>query len=449
MKTAILPHNWEPRSYQKSLWSYLRRHRRGGRAVAVWHRRSGKDLTAINFVATEAVLGRVGTYYHLLPTYNQGAKIIWDGMDNGGRPFLDYFHPDSVASANKGDMQIRFKSGSIYQVVGADTYDRLVGPNPIGLILSEFSVSKLYPKAWDYLRPILAGNQGWAAFLFTPRGRNHGHELFHMAQDNPSWFAELLTVDDTLAIDPEIIAEERRAGMSDELINQEFYCSWIAPQHGSYYGKLMVEARNAGRIGPVPHQPGHQVHTAWDLGIGDATAIWFFQAIHRQIHLIDYYEMDSLGLDDYARYLDLRGRERGYVYGKHYAPHDITARELGTGLKRIDFAKQLGINFKVMPRLSNKMHGIDLVRQTLPLCWFDEEHCGRGIDCLENYRKEWVDRLNTWRDSPLHDEYSHGADAFVVLCQSYVKAAGFAQPSREIDRYDRGRTSSEIRPLAM
>lgn len=426
----------------------MRAHKKAGRAVCVWHRRCGKDLTAINFVATEAVMGRVGTYYHLLPSYNQGRKVVWDGMDNTGRKFIDYFHPDTIADVKSSEMQITFKNGSVYQVVGADTYDRLVGPNPIGLILSEYSVSNLYPKAWDYLRPILAGNNGWAAFLYTPRGRNHGYDLYHMAKKNTSWFAEVLTVNDTLAIDPEIIAEERKAGMSDEMINQEFYCSWISPQYGAYFGKHMTELRLQGHIGSVPHQPGQLVHTAWDLGIGDATAIWFYQAIHRQIHLIDYFEMDGLGLEEYARILDERGRDRSYKYGVHHAPHDITARELGTGLKRIDLAKQLGINFRVQPRLNNKMHGIDLARQMLPICWFDETNCRRGIDCLESYRKEWVDRLNTWRDSPLHDEFSHGADAFVVLCQAYTRMGGFAMPDKPIDRYDR-RKQENISPLAM
>lgn len=442
---AKLPYNWWPRDYQMPLLRYLEDG--GKRAVAVWHRRSGKDLTAINFVGVESQR-RVGVYYHLLPTYNQGTKVIWDGKDNAGRAFLDYFHPATVSDTFKSELQVKFKNGSIYQVVGADTYDRLVGPNPVGLILSEYAISNAYPKAWDYLRPILAANKGWAIFLYTPRGRNHGFDLYQMAKHNPGWFAELLTVDDTQAIDPDVIIEEQRAGMSDEMIQQEFFCSWTAPQYGAYWGKYMTDLRLDGRICGVPHQPGHEVHTAWDLGIGDATAIWFFQSIHRQIHMIDYYEMDGLGLEDYVRVLDERGKECGYKYGEHFAPHDIEARELGTGLKRIDLAKQLGIRFRVMKRLANKMHGIDLVRNMLPICWFDEIKCARGIDCLESYRKEWVDRLNTWRDKPLHDEFSHGADSFVVLCQAYTKMGGMPQPAKRIDRYD-VKGEVEIRPLAM
>lgn len=447
-KKAVLPYRWEPRKYQINLLDYMESHRKGGRAVAVWHRRSGKDLTAINFVSVEANVGRVGTYYHLLPTYNQARKVVWDGMDDEGRRFLDYFHPDTIKSVRTSDMQITFKNGSVYQLVGANNYDRLVGPNPVGLIMSEFSVSRYYTLAWNYLRPILANNQGWAMFLFTPRGRNHAYELYRMAQQSDTWFSELLTVDDTGVISPMVVDMERQAGMPEEYIQQEFYCSWEAPAYGSYFGRYMDALREQGRIGRVPHRPGHLVHTAWDLGIADSTAIWFFQTIDQSIHVIDYYEMDGLGLEDYARFLDERGKERNYLYGRHFAPHDVSARELGTGMKRIDFARRLGLNFEVTPRVANKMHGIDLARQTLPICWFDEEACRRGIDCLENYRKEWIERLGTWRPKPVHDEYSHGADAFVVLCQGYTRLSGRKQLVKPLDKYD-VRPIRVYRPLAM
>src|SRR5688572_15313537 len=175
MSEILLPHRWSPRSYQRKLWGYMQGPAEGKRAVAVWHRRAGKDLLGINVVSTK-IPERVGTYWHLLPTYKQGRAIVWNGFTRDGRSFLDHFHPDLVSAKNSTEMRMTFFNGANYQVVGTDDINSLVGTNPIGCIFSEYSLHD--PGAWEYLRPILKENGGWALFIYTARGRNHGYTLF-------------------------------------------------------------------------------------------------------------------------------------------------------------------------------------------------------------------------------------------------------------------------------
>jgi hypothetical protein len=197
------------------------------RALIVWHRRSGKTKTLLN-LTTKKGFERVGAYYHAFPEYGQGRKIIWDGMDKEGRNILDLHIPPEIrTSTNKTDMKIELTSGSVYQIIGADNYDSLVGPNPVGIIFDEWAVSPRYVNAWNYFRPILVENGGWAVFPYTPRGRNHGWTLYQMAMKNPLWFCQLLTVDDTHGVSHADIQAERESGMSEDMIQQEFYCSFL------------------------------------------------------------------------------------------------------------------------------------------------------------------------------------------------------------------------------
>lgn len=386
------------------LWSFLEGG--GRRAVAVWHRRAGKDSTALNFTATQC-MEVPGLYWHMAPTSKQVRKIVWDNIDRQGRRIIDQVFPEEVRSGQNGqEMKIELKSGSIWQCVGSDNYDSLVGANPRGVVFSEYSLAD--PKAWDYIRPILAENGGWALFIYTPRGRNHGARLFDMAKNNPNWFAQKLTVDETNVISAQAIDEERAAGMEEEEIQQEFYCSFDAAIKGSYYGKLINLAEQDGRICSVPYDPSHPVMTAWDLGIGDSTAIWFVQAIGREIRIIDYYEASGVGLDHYVGVLN----QKGYNYYLHILPHDADVSELGTGMRRIDTLKNMGIGrYKILPRASVD-DGIHAARMIIPRCFFDAKKCERGIDALRQYQKEWDDKLNMFKQRPLHDWTSHAADAF-------------------------------------
>ena len=422
-----LPYDFVPRDYQMPLWRYLES---GGRkACVVWHRRAGKDLFAINRIACSSQ-ERIGTYWHVLPTYNQGRKIVWDGSTKDGRKFLDHFPRDLIASKNNTDMRVTFKNGSIYQVVGADDPDRLVGANPVGVVFSEYSL--MDPKVYTLIQPILSENEGWCLFIFTPRGKNHGYKLIEVAKGSDNWYGEVLGVDTTGAVPIERIDEDREAGMPEEMVKQEYYCSFEAPIVGSYYANQMMMIQERNQVTNVPWESTLDVHTAWDLGVSDSTVIWFYQLVNKEIRIIDYYESSGEGLSHYAKKLG----QKPYSYGTHYAPHDIMVRELGSGKSRLETARSLGIRFRVVQKHAVE-EGIEAVRNILPRCWFDKTATDRGLQCLRSYRKEWDDKNQVYADRPKHDWSSHGADGFRYLAWS-LRDSMFdkkERPEKALDDY--------------
>lgn len=388
----------------------------------VWHRRAGKDLTLYNRIAV-AASQKVGTYFYFFPTYAQGKKILWDSMDAAGNRILDYVPKDLVASRNETEMQQKLSNGSVIQIIGTDKIDSIVGTNPIGCVFSEFALQD--PKAWAYVQPILAENGGWAAFAYTPRGRNHGYRLYEYAKANPdTWYCELLTVRDTVRADgsavvPEAEIDQARAtGVDEDIIEQEYFCSFNGSMQGNYYGKQIKTAREEGRIVSLPWNPNRPVSTAWDIGLNDTNAIWFFQRSGQWRDIIDYYEQRSEGLPHYAKYL----KEKSYTYDRHFLPHDINVKEYGSGRKREDvFRDLIGSNYTIVPKLKVQ-EGIDAVRRILPMCRFDYRTCDSpiykghsGLDALNSYHKEWDDVAQCFSDKPVHDWASNGADAFRQL----------------------------------
>ena len=413
MSNVNVPVDWIPRDYQVPLFQYLQQG--GKRAACVWHRRAGKDLTGINWVAVCSIM-RPGLYWHLFPTYNQGRKIAWEGMTKTGRKFIDHFPKDNIeGQINNTEMRIRFKTGSVYQVVGSDNPDRLVGANPVGIILSEYALQD--PRAWDYIRPILLENEGWAVFIYTPRGRNHGYTLLKNAQKSPKWFSQVLSVTETGAVSEEAINEERESGMPEELIQQEFYCSFDAALVGAYYGNHMAMALENKRIGLFPYDSQLMVHTAWDLGIGDQTVILFYQLCMGRIQIFDCYSMSGEGLQHYVNILQ-KGHRAQYCYGNHYAPHDIQARDLSTGRTRLETAQSLGLRFRVVPKVSIE-DGIEAVRSIMSRIWWNEDkNTEHLIEAARQYRKEWDDKKRCFHDRPYHDWTSDFMDALRYLALS-------------------------------
>lgn len=408
MREISLPHAYEPRDYQLPVWTAM--DSGFNRLLLIWHRRAGKDKTCINLMA-RAMMQRVGSYYYFTPTYSQGRKIIWEGMDADGFRFLGHIPRELwKGDPNNTEMRIELKNGSIFRVVGSDNIDSIVGTNPVGAIFSEYSLQD--PAGWEFIRPILRENKGWALFNGTPRGRNnHLFRLYQMAQGNPDWFVQKLGVDETHVMSEADVQSERDAGMDEELVQQEFYCSFDGGMSGAYYIPQMNAAEKEGRITSVPYDELMPVHTAWDIGVGDATSIVFFQQSPAgQIRVIDYYETSGEGLSYYARYL----AGTGYTFGDHIAPHDIQVRELGTGKSRLEIARTLGINFKVARKLPID-DGINAVRMMLGTCWFDADKTTRLRDALMTYSKEWDPKNLLFKARPHHDWSSHGADAFRTL----------------------------------
>lgn len=421
-----LPFNWRPREYQKPAWSALESGIK--RLCLVWHRRAGKDLFAINWIAPSA-FKRVGLYWHVLPTYAQGRRVVWEGRTRDGRPFLDHFPgandpgPDKVVVRRRDDqMSLWLTNGSQYQIVGADEPDRLVGANPIGIVFSEWSV--MNRNVWTFLQPILAENDGWAIFIYTPRARNHAYKTYMDAIGNKKWFCEKLSVEDTYKIDEsgntvraiseEAVQEARDEGMSEGMVQQEFYCSFDAALQGSYYGDLMASMLDDDppRIGVVPWVPEYPVTTAWDLGMSDDMAIWFIQRVGAQYRAIDYYYASGVGIEHYVGII----RDKTYVYDEHLVPHDARVKELGTGEQRIETARKLGLRLTVVPKSPIK-DGIDATRRLLPQMWMDKDKCEIGIEGLRQYSKKRLEgqegprREPLFANAPLHNWASNPADA--------------------------------------
>lgn len=406
---------FQPRPYQIPMMDAIL-NKGYKRVMAILPRRAGKDITAFN-ICIRMLLRRVQTIFYVFPTYSGGRKILWDAITIDGTRVLDFIPEELIESRNEQQMRIRLKNGSVFQIIGSDSYDTsLVGTNPGGIVFSEYALAD--PRAYQYSRPILAANDGWALFISTPRGKNHLWDLWNIGINNPeTWFAYKMTVEETKHISMASIEDDRRSGeMSEDLIQQEYYVSFEMGVEGSYYAKYIDNLRLKSQIGAVLWEPAFKVHTAWDIGVRDSTSIIFFQTIGQSIHIIDYYEKNKEGLEHYAKIL----QDKPYSYGKHIAPHDIGVQEWGSGMTRIEKAKHLGINFTLSGEVSIA-DGIEAVRSSLPKMFFDENRCSKLIKSLENYRQEFDAKRKVYNPRPLHDQFSHGADSMRYLCVSLPK----------------------------
>ena len=416
-EVQIPPPWFEGREYQMKLWDFVTG---GGKnAVAQWHRRAGKDLLCLLLIAHMA-MRRVGTYWHIFPTFADGKKAIWNGITNDGDRYTSVFPMEIIETERGNELFYRFKNGSVYQMIGASEPDKLRGTNAIGFVYSEYAY--MNKRVATVLDPVIAANNAWQVWISTPRGANHFTDLYDIAseeqeKDPKAWFAETLDVDDTLqnngkpVIPNEAIDLERKKGKDEWKIQREYYCSRTSPVEGSYYGNQVNQAFEEGRIDDCPYDRTKEVHAAWDLGYADYTAIWFFQLDDNKVRLIDYYQATG---EDFAHYAKIL-RERPYVYGTHIGPHDLLQHKMGS--TTFQDAKRNGINFKVLPK-SGRADGIEAVRSLFSRCYFDKKKTATGVKCLKAYRKKSVmteDGDEVFTDQHVHDEASHGADAFRYL----------------------------------
>lgn len=466
-EVITLPYRFTPREYQYPVLRYFDEVPNRKRAYLLAHRRTGKDLLAWNILIKESQK-RVGTYWHVLPLLNQARKIVWTGSTKDGIPFLDFIPPPLIASKRDDDMSIRLKNGSLIQLVGADRIDSLIGSNPIGVTLSEFAVMK--PSVWDYLSPILNENDGWAMFITTPRGRNHAFDLFKSMVDavnhkGAKYFVQVLTVDDTRKplldnqgepiigkdgrpvmvpiMSPEAIQEQRDLNIPEEIIQQEYYCSFEAGMVGSYYSEAIAKLEKEGRAVKdlSIFDPSKPVYTAWDIGFSDSMSIWYFQIDKKKINVIEYDEFVGRSLieccyivqaqwdqlrdvcgwsdDQVSKTIALYQHHENYKYKTHFGPHDLDQTDISIGVTRRSVAKQHGIKFKLVPR-TDVQSGIDLVRRILINVTFELTRTNDGLRALKEYHKEWDEKTQMYSDKPCHDWSSHGADAFRYLAQAVV-----------------------------
>ena len=430
-----LPNNWNPRADQVKLFNSIKP---GGRSIEIAHRRWGKDDIALHATACQA-MQRPGNYWHFLPEYSQARKAIWDAINprTGLRRIDEAFPKEIREGVRSQEMSIKLKNGSQWQLIGSDNYNSLVGSPPIGVIFSEYAIAD--PRAWNYIRPIIAENNGYAAFISTPRGKNHLYNLYNFALADNDWFAEITTVKDSGVFTPQQLEQERLELISElgpeegeAFFRQEYYCSIEGAICGSYYGAILDLAEQDGRICNVPYDPALPVITAWDLGIGDATGIWFIQDNKTELRVIDYYETSGEGFGYYAKYLN----SKPYVYGEHIMPHDIRVRELGTGKSRYETAQALGIKpLTICPSLPVD-DGINAVRSILSRCYFDKKKTQQGMDALRSYHKEYDDKRKEYKNKPYHDWTSHGADAFRMFAVGYKQKGPVKTVKNIMDKFN-------------
>jgi len=406
--------NYKPREQIKAFHNRKERF-----AIIVAHRRFGKTVAAINDLIRscfEIDRPNVRVAY-IAPYLSQAKAVAWDYA-------LEFTRDIPEIKVNHSELRIDFLNGSRFRLFGADNYNAMRGLYYDAVVCDEHS--DFPASAWTtVIRPSLADRKGKATFISTPKGRNEFWELWHEAQDDPNWFTAMFKASQTSILDQEELEEAKRT-MGEDRYEQEFECSFEAAIQGAFYAKEMKEATEEGRITRVPYDRAASVITAWDLGIGDSTAIFFAQFVGQEIRIIDYYENSGVGLDHYAKVL----LDKEYHYEQHILPHDVQVKELGTGKSRLETLDALGIrNIEIAPKLAVE-DGIQAARTMIPRCWFDADNCARGVEALRQYRRDFDEKLKTWRGRPLHDWTSHGADAFRYLAVGYRKQSDWGEPIR-------------------
>ena len=377
--------------------------------MAVAHRRAGKTLAFLNEAIRKACqCPRPNPHFgYIAPFLYQSKAIAWNYVKQ-----ICAADPEIVF--NETELRADFPGGARIRLFGADNPDALRGLYFDGVILDEFGDTD--PRLWtDVIRPALSDRQGWAAFAGTPRGKNHFYELVKRAEAGEAgWALFKLKASETRLLTAEELADAR-VSMEEHAYEREYECSFDAAVEGAYFARELAEAEKSGRVTDLRIEDSVPVNTAWDIGIDDATAIWFFQDVGRERRLIDYLEVSGLGLREIARQLD----RKGYVYGRHILPHDADAAEKSSGESYRRTFEKLGFrNVEIVPRTNDLIGAINSTRLHIARCWFDREACARGLECLKQYHRDWDRKLQTWRDRPTHDWTSHAADAFRALALS-------------------------------
>jgi len=406
------------RDYQQEIWDQWF-NKRVRKMSLEWARRHGKDLFSLNIMIAEAMI-EVGNYWHILPESQQIRNAIWEGVTADGVKYLDFIPPELIHKKDNQSMKIYMihpqkptEPGSIISFVGGDRYDKRVGAGLKGAIISEHSLQK--PNLYDLaVEPMLKETKGWVIFNYTPRGENQATKMWDWLETKEEYIASRVTIADTGIVTEKDLAEERERGKPEEIIQQEYYCSREGAIYGSYYGDMLKQYKKD-HFGKFSYDAGYPVHTLWDLGISDSMAIWFVQFIGKDIHIIDYYENSNYALGHYASVL----QGKGYMYAMHHLPHDGNKRHLTEGERAITVQQQLkNLNvspIKIHPARGDIYGAIQRTRTMLSRCFFNAETTKDGYEALKQYRREWDENRQVFKNTPLHDWTSHAADAFSIL----------------------------------
>jgi phage terminase large subunit len=423
--------SFKARPYQQEVIKWFRGG--GKRAVCVWHRRAGKDRTA-TFIESELACKRVGLYWHALPEYAQARRVIWDAITKDGQKLIDIsFPPAIVRKKHEHEMKIELINGSIWQPVGADNFNSLVGSNPVHVTYSEYAL--MAPAAREYLRPIIAENDGSELFISTPRGYNHFHDLYEFARTSEHWHTSRLSVFDTNVI-PESVLDEERKTMPEELFRQEFECDFSAANVGAILGRWVEQAEKDGRVSDeVEYDPdGAGLVISSDIGRRDTSTWWFWQPKADGFALVDYDEDSGLDAEEWCD--RLKERLAGRKLDKIWLPHDARAKTFSAKHSAIEtFLNAFGGDtMRIVPNTS-KGDRINAARKVMPHTWFNKTRCHKGLMGLRAWSFEWNQDTRQFSREPKHDWASHPGDGWsygAQVMQEHIVKKPVIRPNMDV-----------------
>ena len=392
---------YSPRELQQEIHTELSKHRW---AVLSIHRRAGKSVLCINELIKRALTNDMWNprYAYIGPTYKQTKAIIFDYLK---------FYAGVIPGTkfNEQELSCTFPNGAKIVLLGSENPDSLRGSYFDGIICDEYAQinPRLFP---EVIRPALSDRKGFCYFVGTPQGMsNDFYAKYQHGLKDKTWYTKIAKASETNIVDEDELDAALEL-MGKNKFRQEFECDWIAAIEGSIFGDIIEKIENRGQVGRVPYDPTYPVSTAWDIGISDKTVILFFQQVGRAVQIIDYYESSNEGLPHYINLI----KSKDYVYNNHYGPHDLEQREFTNGKSRREIAYELGLRFKIVPKLSIE-DGIHYTQLLLNRCWIDVDNCKKLIDALRNYHRKFNDTLQTFNAKPVHDWSSHAADSMRTL----------------------------------
>ena len=405
----------------------MRLHERSERWVClVAHRRAGKTVAAVNELIKGAIeCDKIRPQLaYIAPFRDQGKKVAWEYLKH-------YSEPLWAAQPNESELTVKLLGDARISVYGADNPDALRGIYLDGAFLDEFGDFR--PSVWgNVIRPALSDRAGWAVFGGTPKGRNEFWTVRERARQNPAeWLLVELRASESGILPPAELDEVRKQ-LTPEQYAQEFECDFSAALPGAYFGREMVQAERDGRITDVRWDDAVPVDTAWDIGYRDDTAIWWFQVIRNEIHVIDYHASSGQTIDHYAAVI----ASKDFKYRTHWLPHDAKAKTLASGGKSIIEQLAAKLDFKTLAIVPNLdiQDGIQAARKALGQCWFDELKCYEGLEALRQYQREYDEDKKAFRERPRHDWTSHPADAFRMLAVAWREQEPQAKALTEEER---------------
>lgn len=405
MAEIVIPNGFTPRPYQaKAMLAFDAGYKRG---VYCWARRSGKDVTFMHQIAKMAHR-RIGTYFHMLPLFSQAKRNVWDAIDDQERRIIDQVFPKAIRKGiNETELKINLKCGSVYQLIGADSYNAVVGANPIGLVMSEYAL--IDPRAWMFFRPILMQNNGWAAFIGTPRGYNHFHEQLEFAKRERDWDWSVIDAIEAGYMTQEMIDKEISTGMPEELARQEYLVDFSAANVGAILGNRIEKAEKEGRISDrVEYDPNAgDVVVSSDIGYRDAAAWWWWQAGPDGLRLLNYDEDTGLEASDWIERL----KAAPFPIARVLLPKDAKAKYMATRNSVLEQFLQSGLRCTIVPQ-TRIVDRINAARSVMTRCHFHRTRCKAGLQILRDWGFKYDEERKTFSREPDHNYASHGGDAF-------------------------------------